>query len=44
VGPNVVIQLGASDEVYELQYGQYEKSYKKTALTGKWDENKQEYV
>jgi hypothetical protein len=26
-GPGIVCQLGAYDEVYETQYGQYEKSY-----------------
>ena len=29
VGPGVVIQLGAYDDAYEMQYGQYEKSYVK---------------
>lgn len=26
-GPNVVVKLGMNEEVYEQQYGQYEKSY-----------------
>jgi hypothetical protein len=26
-GPGVVVQLGVHDEVYESQYGQFEKSY-----------------
>jgi ferredoxin len=43
-GPDIIVQLGAYDEVYELQYGQYEKSYEKTALTGKWDEKLKKYV
>lgn len=43
-GPGVTIQCGTYDDVYELQYGQYEKSYQKTALTGKWDEKQQRYV
>lgn len=43
-GPDIVVQLGAYDEVYELQYGQYEKSYEKTALTGKWDDKLKKYV
>eukprot|EP01038_Epipyxis_sp_PR26KG_P010161 gene10161-13669_t len=29
VGPGVEIKLGAYDEVYETQYGQFERSYKK---------------
>lgn len=44
IGPNIIIQLGAYDDVYELQYGQYEKSYEKTALTGKWDEKSKKYL
>lgn len=26
-GPGIVCQLGSYDEVYETQYGQFEKSY-----------------
>lgn len=26
-GPGLVVELGKFDEVYESQYGQYEKSY-----------------
>lgn len=26
-GPGVVVKLGMHDEVYELQYGRFEKSY-----------------
>lgn len=44
VGPDIVIQLGTYDDVYELQYGQYEKSYEKTALTGVWDESKKRFL
>ena len=29
VGPGVVVELGKYDEVYETQYGQFEKSYQK---------------
>jgi hypothetical protein len=34
-GPGVVIQLGCYDEVYESQYGQYEKSYGELKYTKK---------
>jgi ferredoxin len=44
IGAGITVQLGAYDDVYEIQYGQYEKSYQKTALTGTWDEKQKKYI
>lgn len=36
-GPGIVVELGAYDEVYESQYGQFERSYGDLKFSKKWN-------